>query len=149
MGKVQSGAHSRFYIRYHFVWIVKYRKDLLFDSALKETVKKVLLEIGDRHGFELESIGTDGNHVHLFLGASSRYSPARIVEILKSLSAREVFRLHPEVKKELWGGQFWGEGYYVGTVGREVTESIVKRYIQEQGQESKHKSLSCVQLSLF
>lgn len=149
MGKVQSGAHTRFYLRYHFVWIVKYRKDLLLNKSVNETVKKVIAEIGARYEFELDTLGTDGNHVHLFLGAFPKYSPSRIAEILKSLSAKEIFRIHPEVKDELWGGEFWGDGYYVGTVGHEVTESIVKRYIQEQGHHTKHKSFSCVQLSLF
>ncbi len=149
MAKVQSGAHTRFYIRYHFVWIVKYRKDLLFRKEVEETVKELLKGICERYEFELETFGTDGNHVHLFLGAFPRYSPARIAEILKSISGREIFRIHPELKDVLWGGEFWGDGYYVGTVGHEVTEDIVKRYISEQRKSTAHKSLEYVQLSLF
>jgi putative transposase len=149
MPNIQSGAHTRFYIRYHFVWIVKYRKDLLFRPEIDKTVKEMFAGISERYEFTLETYGTDGNHVHLFVGAFPRFSPARIAEILKSLSAKEVFARHPELRKELWGGEFWGDGYYVGTVGHEVTESIVKRYIQEQGHQTKHKDFSCVQLSLF
>ncbi len=149
MGKTKSGAHTRFYIRYHFVWIVKYRKDLLFKPAIDKTVKELLKGICERYEFDLDTFGTDGNHLHLFLGAFPRYSPARIAEILKSISAKEIFKRHPDVKRELWGGEFWGDGYYVGTVGHEVTEDIVKKYISERGHRTKHKPFTSVQLSLF
>ncbi len=149
MAKIQSGAHTRFYIRYHFVWIVKYRKDLLFRPEIDKTVKELFRAICERYEFELETLGTDGNHVHLFVGAFPKYSPARIAEILKSISAKGIFEKHPEVKDELWGGEFWGDGYYVGTVGHEVTEDIVKQYILDQGKNTKHKSFEHVQLSLF
>ena len=149
MGKTETGAHTRFYIRYHFVWIVKYRKDLLFRPELAETVKKALQEIAERYEFWLDTVGTDGNHIHVFVGAYPRYAPCRVAEILKSLSAKQVFMHHPEVKKELWGGEFWGDGYYVGTVGCDVTESVVKRYIENQGKLTKHKKLESVQISLL
>jgi putative transposase len=149
MGKIQSGVHTRFYIRYHFVWIVKYRKDILFRPGIDKSVKDLFFNICERYGFELESFATDGNHVHLFVGAFPRYSPARVAEILKSISAKGIFKKHLDVQKELWGGEFWGDGYYVGTVGHEVTEDIVKRYIKDQGHKTKHKPFDAVQLTLF
>ena len=149
MAQSESGAHTRYYLRYHFVWIVKYRKDLLFRPELNRTVKEVMQGIAERYEITLETFGTDGNHAHLFLGAAPRYSPARIAEILKSISAKEIFKRHPEVKKELWGGEFWGDGYYVGSVGQEMTESIVKGYILNQGKKTDHKSFGSVQLCLF
>ena len=149
MAKIESGAHTRFYIRYHFVWIVKYRKNLLFRPELAKTVKEALQGIAERYEFCLDTFGTDGNHIHVFAGAYPRYAPARIAEILKSLSAKQVFTNHPDVRKELWGGEFWGDGYYVGTVGHEVTEAIIKRYIENQGRQTGHKKFDAVQLSLF
>jgi len=92
-------------------------------------------------------MATDGNHVHLFLGAAPRYSPAEIMKIVKSISARIIFQEFPEIKKKLWGGEFWGDGYYVRTVGDEVTEKVIKEYIIKQGESILHKPFE--QLRLF
>lgn len=147
MSKTLSGAHTRYNIRCHFVWIVKYRKDLLFRSEVAKTVKELLQGTCERYGFELDTMATDGNHVHLFLGAPHGYSPAKIAEILKTISARRLFLHHPEVKQELWGGEFWGDGYYIRTVGEEVTEGVIRQYIKNQGKDTNHKDYQ--QLSLW
>ena len=149
MGKIKTAAHTCYYIRYHVVWVVKYRKNLLFRKEIDKTARGIFQGIAERYEFELEMYGTDGDHVHLFVGAAPRYSPARITQIMKSVSAREIFKAHPEIRKELWGGEFWGDGYYLGTVGHEVTESIVKGYIKNQGKETNHKKFECMQMSLF
>jgi putative transposase len=81
------------------------------------------------------------------MGAAPRYSPAEVVRVMKSLTAREIFRRFPQVKRELWGGEFWGDGYYVRTVGSEVTTAVIREYIKKQGQETQHKSYE--QLRLF
>ncbi len=92
-------------------------------------------------------MATDGNHVHVLMGAPPRYSPAEVVKVIKSITGREIFRQFPQVKEELWGGEFWGDGYYVRTVGSEVTEAVIREYIKKQGQETQHKSYE--QLRLF
>ena len=78
-------------------------------------------------------MGTDGDHIHLFVGAAPKYAPSRVMQILKSISAREIFKRFPEIRKQLWGGEFWSDGGYIGTVGDGVTSEIVKRYVREQG----------------
>jgi len=142
-----SGAHTRWNIRYHLVWIVKYRKELLFWSGVSECFCEVVRGIGERYGWVIDTMATDGNHVHVFMGAPPRYSPAEIVKVIKSVTAREIFRRFEEVKQELWGGEFWGDGYDVRTVGNEVTEAVVREYINRQGQDTQHKSYE--QLKLF
>jgi putative transposase len=146
MSQTLSRAHTRYNIRYHFVWIVKYRKDLLFRDNLATTVKETIKAICERYEFDLDTMATDGNHIHIFLGAFPRYSPAKIVEIIKTISAKQIFQLHPEVKKELWGGEFWGDGYYVRTVGHEVTDDIIREYINNQGRENQHKDFNQLRL---
>lgn len=79
----------------------------------------------------------------------SLYSPKRVVQLIKSITAREIFRRCPEVKKQLWGGEFWTDGYFVSTVGQHSTESIIKQYIQNQGRESEYEQLYEEQLNLF
>ena len=98
MSKIKSSAHTRYNIRYHFVWIIKYRKDLLLRKNLAKTTKELIVEICERYAFELDTMATDGNHAHVFLGAPPRYSPSKIVEIIKTISAKLIFRAHPEVK---------------------------------------------------
>ena len=130
---VKFSSHCVYQIRYHMVMCVKYRKQLLKPAEYRQSLVLVLREIGRRYWYEIEEVGTDGDHVHVFVGAAGRWAPSRIMQVLKSLSAREMFRLHPEIRKVLWGGEFWSDGGYIGTVGEGTTEEIVKKYIQEQG----------------
>ncbi len=97
-------------------------------------------EIGERYGWVIDTIAADGNPVHVFMGAQPRYSPAEVVKVLKSLTGREIFRQFRRVQRELWGGEYWGDGYYVWTVGSEVTATVIREYIKKQGQGTQPKS---------
>lgn len=144
---ILSASHTRYNIQYHFVWIVKYLKDLLYDEIKQKKLREIIEGISERYWFIVVSLATDGNHVHLFLRAAPRYSPAKIMNLVKGISAREMFKEFPEVKKLLWGSEFWGDGYYAATVGDGITTDIIKNYIEKQGQETNHKSIN--QLKLF
>ena len=147
MSSTESGAHTRWNIRYHLVWIVKYRKELLNWAGVSERLCELVKSIAERYGWVIDTMATDGNHVHVFMGAPPRYAPAEVVQVMKSITAREIFREFPQIKEELWGGEFWGDGYYVGTVGHEVTAEIIREYIKKQGKETRHKNYE--QLRLF
>ena len=120
---------------------------LLKPTDYRQSLVSILREIGRRYWFEIEEVGTNGDHVHVFVGAAGRWAPSRIMQVLKSLSAREMFRAHPEIRKTLWGGEFWSDGGYIGTVGEGTTEEIVKKYIQEQGTPTEKAMYR--QLALF
>ena len=77
------------------------------------------------------------------------YSPKKIIQIVKSLIAKEIFKQAPEVKQKLWGGKFWSSGYYVNTVGRNGSEEVIRKYVKEQGQETEYQQLHSRQLKLF
>ena len=94
-------------------------------------------------------IGTDHDHVHFLVQSVPMYSPKKIVHIIKSITAREIFRACPEVKKQLWGGEFWTDGYFISSVGKHGNESVIKKYIQAQGTESEYEQLYEEQLNLF
>jgi REP-associated tyrosine transposase len=96
-------------------------------------------------------MGTDRNHVHFLIQAVPMYSPTKIVQTVKSLTARHVFARAPEVKKQLWGGEFWGQGYFMATVGQHGNERVIATYIRKQGQERDYKQLhkQPLQLELF
>ena len=129
------------------VFCVKYRRGLLGLEEHFNYLKQIFHEIGQRYWFEMEEMGTDGDHVHLFVGAAPKYSPSRVMQILKSISAREMFKGFPELRRQLWGGEFWSDGGYIGRVGDGVNTEIVKRYIQEQGDEKEKAHIQ--QLTLF
>jgi len=102
-----------------------------------------------RYEIHFLEIGTDGDHVHFLVQSVPTYSPTKIVRTIKSITAREIFRRIPSVKKDLWGGEFWTDGYYISSVGKKGNETVIKTYIQEQGKEDEYKQLHQEQLKLF
>ena len=106
---------------YHIVCPAKYRK-VIFDDVVDEVLKEICLEISLRREIEFLEIGTDKNHVHFLVQSVPMISPTKIVRIIKSITAREIFKRVPSVKKKLWGGELWSKGYYIGTVGKHGNE---------------------------
>jgi len=132
---VRKGAHCAWQIHYHIVFPVKYRKALLDEDEVVTTIiQETAAEIAERFPIEMEAIGTDKNHIHLLCSAHPKVAPGRIVQIFKSLTQRDIFRRKPAVKRVLWGGEFWTDGYYVATVGERANWETVERYVQRQGQ---------------
>ncbi len=129
------------------VLCVKYRKKLLLDEGKIDNFKNLCSEIGKRYWFEFDALGTDGDHVHIFVGAAPKYAPSRVMQIIKSITARELFKLYPEIKKQLWGGEFWSDGGYIGTVGEGITAEIIRNYIETQGTPEEKESYP--QMKLF
>lgn len=130
--KVRKGNHCAWQIHYHIVFPVKYRKALL-DKEVIEIIRETAIGIEERYEVEIEAMGMDKDHVHILCSGHPKISVVRIVQIFKSITAREVFRRKPAVKKELWGGEFWTDGYYVATVGERADWSTVEKYVQKQG----------------
>ena len=148
MSKLIRKSHNVSILLYHFVCPAKYRR-AVFDRHVDEVLKDICLEIAKRYQIEFIEIGTDKNHVHFLIQSVPSYSPTQIIRIVKSLTAREIFRRAPEVKKQLWGGEFWSDGYFVGTVGRQGNEETIKKYVQQQGKAEEYQQLHVQQLRLF
>ena len=110
-------------------------------------MKETCIGIGDRYEIHFVEIGVDEDHVHFLLQSVPMLSPSRIVKIVKSITAVEIFKKHPEVKEYLWRGHFWTSGYYLNTVGASGNEQVIKDYVQRQGKE--YKQIYRGQLSLF
>ena len=102
---------------YHIVCPAKYRR-AVFGEGVDEVLKNVCLDISKRYDIDFIEIGVDKDHVHFLVQSVPMYSPKKIVQIIKSITAREIFKECPEVKEKLWEGEFWSDGYYVGTVGK-------------------------------
>jgi REP element-mobilizing transposase RayT len=141
-------SHNVSILVYHFVCPAKYRRAVI-DEKVDQVLKEVCLEIGNRYQIEFLEIGTDKDHVHFLVQSVPSYSPTKIIKIIKSLTAKEVFARAPSVKKQLWGGEFWTDGYYVGSVGQHATEAVIRQYVKDRGQENEYKQLHVQQLKLF
>ena len=148
MSKLIRKSHNVSILLYHFVCPAKYRR-AVFDKRVDEVLREVCLEIAKRYQIEFIEIGTDKDHVHFLIQSVPTYSPKKIIQTVKSLTAREIFKRAPEVKKKLWGGEFWTDGYYVGTVGRQGNEETIRAYVQQQGKAEEYKQLYVQQLRLF
>lgn len=110
--KVVKSNHCAYQTHYHLVFPVKYRKVLLSKEIEKE-IKYIAKEIGERYEIEFEQIGCDEDHTHILCSFHPKYSIGEVVRKIKSITARELFQKYPWIKKELWGGELWSDGYYV------------------------------------
>jgi putative transposase len=129
-------SHAVYDTRYHLVWAPKYRK-LILKEKLQDTVKELFEQILKARDCEIEEMEIAKDHIHIFTSIPPKYSVGQIVRVLKSISAKEIFLRYPEVKKELWGGEFWEDGYFVRTTGDKVTSDTIKKYIQYHRHQEK------------
>ena len=133
MRTVKKSEHNAYQIHYHFVCPVKYRKALFGFFDREHTLRSVCVEIGERHEYEFEQVGIDTNHVHFLISAAPKFAPSVIIQTTKSILARELFKKHPDLRKELWGGQFWTDGFFVATVGEGGNKDVIREYVRKQG----------------
>ena len=144
--EIEKGSHCKYQIRYHLVWGIKYSHHILIGNRPK-FLKQIFLEIANRYEYTIEAVGTDENHVHVFAGAHPAISPAKLIQTLKSISARKMFQQYPEIKQFLWGGALWSIGYYVRTVSDGPIDHTIKTYINNQN-KNKTKQAKVYQLKL-
>ena len=136
--------HNTYSTHYHIVFPVKYRKALLSDEITLAIVK-IAEEIALRFDIQFEKIGCDNNHIHILASFPPKYSGSEIVRVFKSITARELFKQFPRLRKDLWGGEFWSDGFYFSTVGERGDWKTVERYVANQGKMMTETS----QLRLF
>lgn len=150
MSEYKHKRHNVTVIMYHIVCPTKYRKIVFDKEKYDKTLSEICIEISKRYEIDFIEIGTESDHVHFLVQSVPSYSPSKITQIIKSIIAKEMFRIHPEIRKILWGGEFWSKGYFLNTVGQYSSEEAIKMYIKNQGKESSYKKLhKSEQLSLF
>jgi len=126
-------SHNVTVLLYHLVFPAKYRR-VVFDEHVDGVLKDVCLDIERRYQIKFIEIGADADHVHFLVQSVPTYSVTKIVTIIKSLTAREILKRCPQVKKKLWGGEFWTDGYFASTVGKHGNEDMIGSYVKNQGQ---------------
>lgn len=150
----RSGSHYRYNLKYHLVWIPKYRRSLL-KGTLASRLKEILHEIADEYKFQIIAVEVMPDHIHLLLEAPPKYSPSVIAGLIKGISSR---RMRAEfldvISKNIWKeNTLWARGYYMASVGDGVTTEVVKEYIDNQStDQDKNEGTSqetYTQLALF
>lgn len=143
MGRLRRTSHIVYELNYHVVWAPKYRKWLLV-GEIKKRLEELFHEVANEYGFEILEQSIEKNHAHVFVSVPPRIAPSRVVQILKSISGREIFREFPHLRRKLWGGELWEDGYFVRAVGDKLTTAEIGRYVRYQQHEAK-----AIQPSLF
>ena len=139
--KVRKACHCSYRIRYHMVFVVKYRKDLI-TKEIFEFMKQICKDITERYYLWFDALGYEGDHVHIVVEAAPKYSPSRIMQICKSILAIQVFKKFPKLKEEeLWGGEFWSDGGHIDTIGDGRALEEVKKYVKNQGRKEEQLTL--------
>jgi putative transposase len=132
MGDLIRKSHNVSLLMYHIVCVAKYRR-LVITDEVDSVLKSVCIEISKRYEIRFLEIGTEADHVHFLVQSVPTYSPTMIAAKIKSITAREIFPKVPSVKKELWGGEFWTDGYFVSTVSEHANEDVIRHYVRNQG----------------
>ena len=140
--------HNKSLLLYHIVIPLKYRKKVI-NKEVGETLIDLCFGISERYEVQFVEVGYESDHVHFLVQSVPSYSVSKMVTMLKSITAKELFRLHPEIKEMLWGGKFWTSGYYVNTVGQYSNEEVIRAYVKNQGKEKEYKKIHQEQLKLF
>lgn len=131
----KRSAHAAYELQYHFVWAPKYRRQIGKIPGVRKFLEDLYPKVAEAYDFKVIEENIQDDHVHLFVEAPPKLSPAQMADVLKSISAREVFKKFPNVKRVLWGGTLWADGYFVRAVGDKVTSFIIQRYIKYQHHE--------------
>ena len=134
MSETVHRAHNVSILMYHFVCPAKYRK-VVVDDEVDRVIKETCQGIEERYDIHFLEIGTDKDHVHFLIQSVPRMSPTEIIRTVKSITAKRVFKECPKVKKKLWGGEFWSDGYYVATVSDHGNVDVIANYVKNQGDE--------------
>jgi len=137
---VIKSNHCAYDTHHHIVFPVKYRKALL-DNEITLAIVKIAKEIRKKYEIDFEKIGCDKDHIHILASFHPKYGGSEIVRKFKSITAKQLFLRFPNLKKDLWGGEFWSDGYYLGTVGERSNWNTVKKYIENQGKTAESAQL--------
>ncbi|MCK4997793.1 IS200/IS605 family transposase [Candidatus Pacearchaeota archaeon] len=141
--KVRKASHCSYRIRYHMVFVVKYRSDLITDDVF-DFMKEICRGISKRYYLWFDALRHEDDHIHIVVESAPKNSPSRIMQICKSILAIQIFKKFPKLKEELWGGEFWSDGGHIDTVGDGRGLDDVKRYVENQGRKVGQLKLSRV-----
>ncbi|HEY4313344.1 MAG TPA: IS200/IS605 family transposase [Pirellulales bacterium] len=130
MEKYRTGSHSRFDLKYHFVWITKYRKPVLVD-AVGIRLPELVREVCRSNEIEIIERSVSPDHVHVLLSCPPNLSPSKIMQYIKGKSSRKLLMEFRHLQKAFRGRHLWARGYSVASSGN-VTDGVIQEYIRQQ-----------------
>ncbi|MGL1959587.1 MAG: IS200/IS605 family transposase [Colwellia sp.] len=146
--ELQRNTHHVFRLMYHFVWIPKYRHKV-FMEPYRATMKAIIEKVGYDYDIDIVELEIPEDHIHMVIRSVPKQSPSYVMQVIKSITAREFFRIYPEIKKKyFWGGKLWSQSYFVETIGN-ANEETIRKYVQEQLAELNQKEIHSDQQDLF
>ena len=143
-----SKRHNVSLLLYHVVFPIKYRRKVI-TKRVQKLLRGICLGLQQRYELKFLEIGMEEDHVHFLIQSVPAQSPKQLVQTIKSVTAKKIFQLCPEIKEKLWGGAFWTSGYYVNTVGRHANETTIANYVRNQGTNRYEPIYQDLQLELF
>ena len=143
-GKIWHWYHNISECYYHIQITVKYRKNLL-DSRVQNIIIETIKGFKERYALDISELGFDQNHIHILCKFLPKYSGGEVIRLIKSITARRIFKELPEIKKELWGGEFWTDGYYIATISGRGSKKVIENYIRNQGREAEITQLKLIE----
>ena len=137
---IRRSKHAVYELKYHLVWVPKYRAHIL-GGEVSRYLKEVFEQIAEEYEFHIDTMEVMEDRVHIFIEALPAYSPAEVVQVMKSISARGVYKKFPKMRKAMWSGKIWNDGYFIRSVGDKVTAELIRKYIEYQRQEDQSSQL--------
>jgi len=136
----RSGSHTKYDIRIHFVWIPKYRKNVL-TGVVGTYARNIIRQICTQHDWEIIAGKVAPDHIHLFLSIPPHHAPSYVIQHIKGKSSYKILAQFSHLKKLYYGRHFWARGYLAVSSGN-ITDEIITTYIKEQeGQDIHHGSI--------
>ena len=146
--ELQRNTHHVFRLMYHFVWIPKYRHKV-FSEPYRDELKAIIKKIGYDYDIDIVELEVPIDHIHMVVRSEPKMSTSQVMQVIKSISAREFFKLRPEIKKQyFWGGRLWTQSYFVETIGN-ANEEVIRAYVQDQLKVMNESEAHAQQLGLF
>jgi len=127
---LKSTAHTKYDLRYHFVFIPKYRKRVL-TGKVKESIEGMIRFAAQIHGWEVFELAVAQDHVHLYIGTQPVWSPSRVMKLIKGGTSRKIKKMYPKFEEIYWGAGFWADGYMVKSSGK-ITDKVISEYVKKQ-----------------
>ena len=133
MQQYKSGSHTRYDIKYHIVWITKYRRPVL-EGSVAELTRDLIRQICMQNEVIILKGHVSKDHIHILVSSSPSLSISRLVHKLKGTSSYKLFQEYAHLRKQYWGQHLWARGYFVATTGT-VTDEVIKEYIANQDKD--------------
>ena len=127
---IKRTSHSVYDCTYHLVWCPKYRREVFKSEEVRERAGQLLRAVAEEYEYDICELQVADDHVHIMLSFSPRVSIGEAVRTIKSITARELFREFPQLRRRMWRGELWEDGYFARTVGDRMTSDVIVRYIR-------------------